>query len=875
MANNNLSFVRYVGDGVTTQFALTVMGENMGYFRTTDIHSYVDGVEVSNVINVGSPHIVNITPAPADGSDVLLRREMPVERPYSNFERGNNFGHRQVNNTFLQQLYLHQESLDGFFPEGYYVKSDVDMGGSKYINMGEGSDPSDSITFGQATELDDAQTEWNERQDDRLDAIEQGLEGGKLRYVPWAYFATGGETELYPPYNFRAVAMVVLNGDDQIPDYSWEYNAALDPTKITLAEPLEAGDEVLVRIGGEPEYLSTEVTKPFVELTANAGDSLVAGGLIFPQDNSLLSLGVQATSVIAGVTRISVNNGTPNGELLYLVGTSGDFSSQSQTITNITYDDSLKRYTVTTNTGSYLFKNKTQYKDVFQLVSQSEYDSIQNNSGLLKYEIGSLRYAYKLQGKTFVFSDLIDEIPSETVLKDLFDDINEFLSDGDIVSADVNGTYAFGEIASTAVPHIIMTKNIEIDWNYNLVTCSVDNTVDAVHVLIRIYDTAFKMKNYFFDDTSYAVGNTSKGVAFFSIDNQTKNTSGYTFTNGWTHKGRSILRAQSLHSLREFDASDINMEGYHHGEDVYYGVTASWSGNNIKGHYTIGRVNRALFIYGCDGGDVSYYCRETNLTSGALMIKQFINSRVTNWDIKAHYGTLRGPVRFSGVSPAFLDVENINIKLTVDDLSQFPNSSTIILESNDAGDAALPVGTVQLRNVDIDYDGPANITNGDIRVLTEANTADGYGRLTFNGRTAANNNKSLAAKNNMPLIRYDNSYFKYAEASDTRGLVCDVLPKFIDNTAPDISDFYVTVITKKEKSVRESDQKTERYYVRLHTGSNGFLTYIKTQLVFTANDAGFNPNTTFDIGSFNTEVLSISSDAVDATADITVYISTV
>lgn len=164
MAFSNLSFVRHVGDGVRTQFPLTVAGENMGYFRTEDIHTYVDGVEVPNVIHTQSPHIVNILPAPSDGADVLIRREMPINKTYADFARGNNFGHRQVNNSFLQQLYLTQELIDGFTPKGFYMKQDVDMGNNKHTNLSDGIDDGDSVNVRQLKVVED-----------RVGSIEAGL----------------------------------------------------------------------------------------------------------------------------------------------------------------------------------------------------------------------------------------------------------------------------------------------------------------------------------------------------------------------------------------------------------------------------------------------------------------------------------------------------------------------------------------------------------------------------------------------------------------------------------------------------------------------------------------------------------------------------
>lgn len=191
MAYSNLSFVRHVGDGNRTLFPLTVAGENMGYFRTEDIHTYVNDVEVSNVINPQSPHLVLITPAPPSGSDVLIRREMPIEKPYADFSRGNNFGHRQVNNTFLQQLYLTQEILDGFLPDGYYMKQDIDMGGNKISNVADAELLDDAATYRQLQANSNKQDAWNRLQDSRISLLEIG-QGGSTNANDLLVTARGG-----------------------------------------------------------------------------------------------------------------------------------------------------------------------------------------------------------------------------------------------------------------------------------------------------------------------------------------------------------------------------------------------------------------------------------------------------------------------------------------------------------------------------------------------------------------------------------------------------------------------------------------------------------------------------------------------------------
>lgn len=150
---SNLSFIKQVGDGVTNQFTLASAGTNIGYFRTEDIHVYVDNVEVTFTIERASPHLVILTTAPALGAAILIRREMPVDVPYADFGRGNYFGPKQVNNSFLQQLYTTHEILDGFLPDGHYFKQGVDLGGHALKNVLAAVDKTDGVNLEQLERL--------------------------------------------------------------------------------------------------------------------------------------------------------------------------------------------------------------------------------------------------------------------------------------------------------------------------------------------------------------------------------------------------------------------------------------------------------------------------------------------------------------------------------------------------------------------------------------------------------------------------------------------------------------------------------------------------------------------------------------------------
>lgn len=231
---SNLTFIFHLGDGSTQSFPIAAAGETLGYFRAEDIHGYVNGVEVPTFIEPTSPHLLLFVTAPPAGSEVLVRRIMPVEKPYADFERGNNFGPRQINNTFLQQLYLTQELIDGFLPEGYYLKQDMNAGGYRITNLGDAQEPDDAVNK-KVTDLISS----------RLDAIEGSVPIGEGSYVvPFTYEAFGGETSINTSRQF-SYCNLSINGIRQVPNKSFSF---LNGT-IFFAEALEEGDLVFAELG--------------------------------------------------------------------------------------------------------------------------------------------------------------------------------------------------------------------------------------------------------------------------------------------------------------------------------------------------------------------------------------------------------------------------------------------------------------------------------------------------------------------------------------------------------------------------------------------------------------------------------------------------
>lgn len=141
----SLTYTECLGDGTTTVFSFSFAGVGKGYIREEDIQVTVGG-SLTGFILQGESTLA-VTPAPANGAIVLIRRIMPYEEPYSTFTRGNNFGQDNINHSFEQTLYVVQEILDGYFPADWSFKGDLNMGGNRIVSLGKPIYNDDAVRF--------------------------------------------------------------------------------------------------------------------------------------------------------------------------------------------------------------------------------------------------------------------------------------------------------------------------------------------------------------------------------------------------------------------------------------------------------------------------------------------------------------------------------------------------------------------------------------------------------------------------------------------------------------------------------------------------------------------------------------------------------
>lgn len=258
------TFTEHTANGTQTTFPFRFAGRDKGHLRASDILVEVrnDGVwnTVSGWTLTGTNQITFNVP-PAANTKLRIRRVVEKEEPYAEFDRGVTLDMKSLNNSFIHLLEVSQELLDGFYPDGYFVKQDVSWGGHKITDLADGTNPGDAVNKGQLDSIDKKHTDWNAKQDIEIAGLKAGMTSGIAhRTVPWYTIAQGGEISVKPPYEFQD-ALVFLNGVLQhqiVGAYSISDNT------ITFAEPLVVGTEVYVLIGSR-----VVTSEPNIQLELN------------------------------------------------------------------------------------------------------------------------------------------------------------------------------------------------------------------------------------------------------------------------------------------------------------------------------------------------------------------------------------------------------------------------------------------------------------------------------------------------------------------------------------------------------------------------------------------------------------------------------
>lgn len=252
------TFTDHTCDGVQVTFPFRFAGEDKGYIKPTDIQvlQQEDGawVSASGWSFSGTNQITFTVPPKAD-TKLRIRRVVGKDVPYARFDRGVALDMKSLNNNFIHLLEATQELLDGFYPDGFFMKEDLNMGGFKVTNVGNGEDRYDAANYGQVQEVDLKHERWNQEQDLLLAGLKEAMTSNVAhRTIPWYYQVTqDGQKALEPPYEFQD-ALVFINGIMQ-----FQIAGAFDIQNniIHMSEPLRAGDMVYVLIGSRPSAPTT------------------------------------------------------------------------------------------------------------------------------------------------------------------------------------------------------------------------------------------------------------------------------------------------------------------------------------------------------------------------------------------------------------------------------------------------------------------------------------------------------------------------------------------------------------------------------------------------------------------------------------------
>lgn len=98
-------------------------------------------------------------------------------------------------------------------------------------------------------------------------------------YIPWVYAngsATGGETTINVPDGTVGVPFIIVNGDMQYVGRGFEFNA--DNLSVTLAQPLEEGDEVVFLLTGVPAVPDNPNVNDWVQINWLYNNGAAVGG---------------------------------------------------------------------------------------------------------------------------------------------------------------------------------------------------------------------------------------------------------------------------------------------------------------------------------------------------------------------------------------------------------------------------------------------------------------------------------------------------------------------------------------------------------------------------------------------------------------------
>lgn len=140
----SFSIQRAVSDGTLDTIVLSIE-----YFDKTDISVFVDDVLLPDGTYTWAWDglDIKITPAVANGSEVLVRRTTKFDDMYHNFDDGAVFNDTTMDDNFRQLLFIFQEGVEGLTATDFYA--DLNLHGYRLRKVGNAVEPDDAVPYSQ------------------------------------------------------------------------------------------------------------------------------------------------------------------------------------------------------------------------------------------------------------------------------------------------------------------------------------------------------------------------------------------------------------------------------------------------------------------------------------------------------------------------------------------------------------------------------------------------------------------------------------------------------------------------------------------------------------------------------------------------------
>ena len=259
--------------------------------------------------------------------------------------------------------------------------------------------------------------------------------------------------------------------------------------------------------------------------------------------------------------------------------------------------------------------------------------------------------------------------------------------------------YYFGNVARDAT-QILVTRDVDIDWNGSLLVCEGDNTQAGTDAnLFTFQDCRMMMRNYEFLDTQFTLAGPSRGVMPAALRAQAMTTYGHKLTGFHIQKGQSLLTCSTA-DANLYRSIGIELRGT--AEEVYYGFNAARNGDDATLNYKVGACNRLIFVYDVDGveGDISL--ENGDPTSAQLLIANSGDGypETKNIKVRATIGQLNGPVLITDITGTGSSgvYRNIDLDITFDGIGSNVTEASEILRIGD-GSLSATEGTIDAENI--------------------------------------------------------------------------------------------------------------------------------------------------------------------------------